>query len=658
VNRYLSVGAVVSAITVLFVLLLALLSANAAWEAFDREQAAEDTLALVHNERTILSSKQALRRELAVSGILFDAPQSVDDGRLKYALAVHSNLNKSLNSAIETLRARGARSDRTGLRDIISGAARYNKKYRQAISALKTQDSRRGKILSTEWYPDLAKLMDALNREANILSLDMPRTDGFINEMAEVNKLTWNVRVAAGGERRVLATTIAEGRLSHQTLLRLSETAGEINSLWAAIEGDAHFSAAPSELKASVQRADAIYFKDFRALRGRVIAELGAGKGAPMSEQEWMNQSTPGLNSIADVSETALNLTERYCENMARIARLNLTLAIALILMSISLATFAVFYMYRRVIRPLKLITRTLRDFAKDTCDDKVPFTHRQDEIGDFARTLHRFRAGELERQRLESELIANRAAKEIAETSNQMKSAFLANMSHELRTPLNAVIGFSEVIRSEAFGPGVPRYREYANDIHRAGNHLLHLINDILDLTKAEEGKFVLHPELVDLEELIAECVLLVRVTASEKGLQIFQCMTSLPPLLVDRLRVKQILLNVLSNAIKFTEKGYIVVEASCEADGGTTICVRDTGIGIEAEKIPRMFEPFQQVDSALSRKYEGTGLGLSLVKHLVELHEGEVQIASTPGSGTSVTIRFPASCNRVKPAVLSAQV
>ena len=350
------------------------------------------------------------------------------------------------------------------------------------------------------------------------------------------------------------------------------------------------------------------------------------------------------------------NLTEGYCENMARIARFNLSLAIALILMSVSLASFAMFYMYRRVIHPLKVITRTLRNFAKDTCDDKVPFTHHHDEIGDFARTLQGFRAGELERQRLESELTANRTAKEIAETSNRMKSAFLANMSHELRTPLNAVIGFSEVIRSEVFGPGVPRYRDYANDIHRAGNHLLRLINDILDLSKAEAGKVVLHPELVDLEDLIAECVRLVRATASEKNLQIFQCMTPLPPLSVDRLRVKQVLLNVLSNAIKFTEKGYIVVEASCDADGRTILCVRDTGIGIEAEKIPLIFEPFQQIDSALSRKYEGTGLGLTLVKNLVELHDGKVQIASTPGSGTSVTICFPASCSGAKPEVLSA--
>jgi signal transduction histidine kinase len=377
------------------------------------------------------------------------------------------------------------------------------------------------------------------------------------------------------------------------------------------------------------------------------MAKLAEGKGAMMSEMEWMNRSTPGLNSIADVSETALDLTATYCEDLARTARLNFAAAIALIVMSISLASFAVFYTFRLVIFPLKLITRTLRNFAKDTFDSKVPFTRRQDEIGDFARTLHGFRTGELERRRLESELLVNQAQKKAAETSNRMKSEFLANMSHELRTPLNAILGFSELIGSEVFGPGVPRYRDYANDIHGAGNHLLSLINDILDIAKAEAGKLNLHPESVDLEHLVKECIRLMRGKASEQGLQIIMRMTPLSPLWIDRLRVKQVLLNLLSNAVKFTEKGNITIETRCDADGRSIICVRDTGIGIEAEEIPRLFEPFQQVDSKLSRKYEGTGLGLSLVKTLVELHDGDVQITSVPGSGTSVKISFPASRN-----------
>ena len=655
-NRFFSVGTTLSAITGLFVVLLALLSANTAWNAYHREQAATDTLAVVHIERTLLSSKQAIRVELASLGILFDAPQIARPKVLEHVSAVHSNLNKTLALAIEELKAHSAKTDQAGLREIIDRIALYNDKHRRAVLTLNSPGDQRDKVLIADWRTALARLKDALNAEANALSRDMPRTDRFINEMAEVNKLAWNVRVAAGGERRVLATATAQGRLSNQTLLKLSESAGEINSLWAAIEDDTRLPSTPPTLRAAVQRANEVYFKHFRALRGQVMAKLADGKGATMSELEWMNRSKPGLNSIADVSETALDLTATYCEGMARSARLNFAAAIALILMSISLASFAVFYTFRRVIFPLKLITRTIRNFAKDTVDSKVPFIRRQDEIGDFARTLHGFRTGELERRRLESELLVNQAAKNVAETSNRMKSEFLANMSHELRTPLNAIIGFSELIGSEVFGPGVPRYRDYANDIHGAGNHLLSLINDILDIAKAEAGKLNLHSESVNLEHLVKECVRLVRGKASEQGLQIVLRMTPLPQLWIDRLRVKQVLLNILSNAVKFTEKGNITIETRCDADGSVIICVRDTGIGIEAGEIPRLFEPFRQVDSKLSRKYEGTGLGLSLVKTLVELHDGDVQITSTPGAGTSVKISFPASRNMAVRSVQSA--
>jgi signal transduction histidine kinase len=639
------VGAVLSAITGLFIVFLAILATTIALEAFHREQAAANTRAIVHIERTMLSAKQNVRNELAALGIVFDAPERAGVATSAHLFAIHATLNKSLASVISELNIYAPGSERDGLAEIIHRTDLYNDKFRQAISTLKNPGSQRDRILIAGWRMALTKLIDALNAEANTLSKHVPKTDAFVNEMAEVNELSWNVRVAAGNERRVLATATAEGRLSSAGQLKLSGMAGGIDSLWAVIQRDADQPSTPSALKTAVRHANEIYFTQFRALRQQVIAALAGGNGAKSSEQEWMKQSTPALNTIGDVSETALNLMEAHCEDLAKTGKMNFAAAVTLMLMSIGLASFAMFYIFRRVIHPLKLITRTMRDFAAETAQNKVPFTSRQDEIGDFARTLHGFRMGDLERQQLKSELVANQAEKKAADASSRMKTEFLANMSHELRTPLNAILGFSDIIRAEMFGPGAPKYRDYANDIHGAGNHLLSLINDILDIAKAESGKLTLYPEPVELESLIKECVSLVRGKASEKGLRIVLRQDHLPPLLIDRLRVKQILLNLLSNAVKFTETGTITVDTRRDADGRTAITVRDTGIGIEAAMIPLMFEPFQQVDSALSRKYEGTGLGLSLVKKLIELHEGDVQIESTLGHGTSASIRFPAS-------------
>jgi len=244
------------------------------------------------------------------------------------------------------------------------------------------------------------------------------------------------------------------------------------------------------------------------------------------------------------------------------------------------------------------------------------------------------------------------------ANEASRAKSNFLALMSHELRTPLNAIIGFSEVLGGELFGPlGTERYRDYAHDIHGAGRHLLALINDILDLSKAEAGKFDLHCEDVSPDELIGECLKLMRGRALEAKLSLSQDGgREIPRLFADRLRLKQILLNLLSNAIKFTPPGGTIRAAiECDAQGRMLLSVSDTGIGIAPEMIPVALEPFRQIASPFARNAEGTGLGLSLVKALMESHDGALEIDSAPNLGTTARLVFPAA--RVShPALLAA--
>jgi signal transduction histidine kinase len=237
-------------------------------------------------------------------------------------------------------------------------------------------------------------------------------------------------------------------------------------------------------------------------------------------------------------------------------------------------------------------------------------------------------------------------------EEASRMKSEFLANMSHELRTPLNAIIGFSEVMRDELFGPVENRrYKDYLRDIHESGSHLLCLINDILDVAKAEAGKIELIEEALDIGRIVESCTRLVQERAHQAKIRLaVDVPPDLPLLWADQRKIRQIILNILSNSVKFTpEGGRITIAATAPVDSGMILAVSDTGIGIAAQDIAKALSPFGQVDSSLSRKHDGTGLGLPLSKALAEAHGGTLAIESEVGRGTRVTVAFPASRLRV---------
>jgi two-component system cell cycle sensor histidine kinase PleC len=230
------------------------------------------------------------------------------------------------------------------------------------------------------------------------------------------------------------------------------------------------------------------------------------------------------------------------------------------------------------------------------------------------------------------------------AEAANQAKSEFLANMSHELRTPLNAINGFSEIMVAEMFGPlGDARYRDYAQDILNSGQHLLALINDILDMSKIEAGKMTLNFAPVSVQELAEEAVRLIRTRAQSAGLELTLDLPPLPEIEADYRTLKQVLLNLLSNAVKFTPLGgRVEVSAEAEADQ-VRISIVDTGIGIAAEDLERLARPFEQIESQHAKTQQGTGLGLALSKALLEMHGGAFELESVPGRGTTASFRLP---------------
>jgi PAS domain S-box-containing protein len=240
----------------------------------------------------------------------------------------------------------------------------------------------------------------------------------------------------------------------------------------------------------------------------------------------------------------------------------------------------------------------------------------------------------------------ALRRAKEEAELASRAKTEFLANMSHELRTPLNSVIGFSELIRSELLGPlGTAKYREYADDINQSGIHLLELISDILDVSRIEAGAMEAAEEEVDVVEALQSCLRMVSERAERAGIAVsVEVEAGLPALRADNRHVKQILLNLLGNAVKFTATGgKVTARAGFDDTGALVLSVADTGIGIAAADIPKVLEPFGQVNDILTRGHDGVGLGLSLARSLAEMQDGTLNIDSEVGHGTTVRVRFP---------------
>ncbi len=264
------------------------------------------------------------------------------------------------------------------------------------------------------------------------------------------------------------------------------------------------------------------------------------------------------------------------------------------------------------------------------------------------ARSLELNKAQE-EIQRLQAREAELLQEKKEALAASKAKSRFLANMSHELRTPLNAIIGFTDVMKQKMFGPLHVKYAEYAELIHDSGHHLLELVGDILDMAKIEADKYTLDLDVFDARDAIEDCVKLTRRSADEAKLQLQATLPDVVvPVRADRRAIKQMVLNLISNAVKFTPEGGHILVGMTVADGDVIISVADTGVGISPEDLKRLGTPYEQAGSAASRA-RGTGLGLSLVQALSQLHGGHMEIHSQLGQGTTVSLRLPIKAARL---------
>jgi signal transduction histidine kinase len=640
-----SVATLLRLVTGTLVLVLLAVFAVSARDAWMREGAAYRVHSAAHISQEIVVAREAVRVETGVMDTLLARPSPVGAADLEGLARLHARSLSALSQVERAIRNAADVGVPPSLgRDLSNAIGRFDTSfYSELLRALKQPQAERRPDLVEERRASSSDILNLIDAQAAALSRAIASRGPQMSEWVRISDVAWHVRVNAGDERGVIANYLTRGRpLSQQEREWIAEMDGKIEAPWQSIETSAASNGLSRGITGAIAQANRVYFGEYRVLRGHVFDQLEGRSPRTITREQWMAATNRALATLMQVSRDALGAAGLQADANLLRARQDLAVALGLMGFSIGLAALAVIIVLTRVIHPLRTMTLAIRgerDMARI-----AELAQRGDEIGQFAQALNGFRQDAAERERLEREVLRNQMAKEAAETASRIKSEFLANMSHELRTPLNAVIGFSDVMLAKTFGELGARYEEYARLIHEAGNHLLSLVSDILDLAKIEAGRFSCDFHILDLKEAARSCLPLIEKRAAEHGIRVEARLPEIHlDVEADARGIKQILINLLSNAVKFSRPDGTVTLSLAGKGDDVEIAVRDHGVGIPDEVMARIGQPFTQssADPMLAR--EGTGLGLALVKALVGRHGGTFDVESHENVGTTITVRLP---------------
>ncbi|HEX3969751.1 MAG TPA: ATP-binding protein [Stellaceae bacterium] len=630
-RKFASIKIQLQAVTALMALALVALFAIAAQHAYENRATAQRIRVVVGISRDLFTAMQTIRFERGTVNTGIEMATRIDSGTQDEIAALRARSNAALDSALAKLEAIGISEKNSGVANVLSARAEFDRMRKSVDAAMVVPKADRPPAVSGLWIASGGKFADTIDALSEQLSAEINQADPFITEMMKIKQVAWVVRDAAGADRLYLASVIVNGNgsgIPAELLPRFAMLGGRMDAGWQVITEDARWLDLPQALQDSIAKAQKAYFQDLRIRRQALFDALLAGKPSPMSGVEWVNLTNVGLDALMNIANTAYDLSDAHAASAARESTQNLVGALLLTFFFLGFGIFAMSFVLRRIAGPMAQMTNAMRAVADGDLDREAPFVDRQDEIGELARTLHLFREKSRENRRLSAEIVQKERLSALGQLT--------ATVAHELRNPLsairNTIYTFKELAASKSLNLDRPIER-----IERSITRCDRIISELLDFTRvrglnknaASFDKWL--DEVLNDQKLPPGIALVRNLSAPGHAIHF------------DSERMRQVVINLVDNAAqamagpdKTAGNGRIVVTTAARLNAFELV-IADNGPGIPAENLAKVFEPL------FSTKSFGTGLGLPMVKQVIEQHDGTVDITSTPDKGTKVTIRLP---------------
>ena len=625
-QKFASIKVLLQGLTGVMALALVILFATSAERAYTSRIAAERIQAVIGISRDLFTAMQTIRLERGSTSSALEVATPLDQGTQRDIAGLRAKSQAGLESALAKIGTMGIPATDAGLAQIADARREFEQIRASADAALLLSKSDRSPMIGGLLVATGGKFVDAIDALSERLSAEINQADPLIAEMMKIKQLAWLVRDAAGLDRELVGSLIAHGEgISAEQRLQFAALGGRMDAGWQAILEDARWLDLPPPLNDSIAKAQKLYFQDIRARRKTLLDDVAAGKQAPISAIEWVNLSNAGVEAIMKVANTAFDMSDMRATILESGATQASVTGAMFTLFFLGFGIFAMVFVIRRVAQPMAGITAAMRAVADGDLEREAPYVERQDEIGELGRTLDIFREKGRENRRLAAELVQKERLSALGQLT--------ATVAHELRNPLSAIRNTVYTFKELAKGLNLDRPIER---VERSISRCDRIIGDLLDFTRVRElhknnGSFDKWlDEVLNDQRLPAEVVLVRNLSAPGYVLNF------------DSDRMRQVVINLVDNAAQAMSAGdnpgggRIVVTTAARLSV-LEMVIADNGPGISAENLARVFEPL------FSTKSFGTGLGLPMVKQVIEQHDGTVDIVSTPGKGTKITIRLP---------------